>query len=183
MTSEIQKILGLPEQLDEKSSTSLAAAIGKSVPKEFDYLKYRQSLYAMRDLKLEEATAFRSAYAAAQTMGVTKAGLVASAQQYLSVLMNEKTKFGTALNNQVKERVESKRAEVVKLHQRIEEMRQKIRDLEARIAEYQNTINTADDDVASAKQKILDTKDRFERAFQAFVDAISKDIERINQFL
>jgi uncharacterized coiled-coil DUF342 family protein len=137
----------------------------------------------MRDLQLDEQTSFKSAFAAATAMGVTKEALINSAKQYLSVLMNEKTQFDNALNNQIKERVGAKHEEVVKLQQRIEEMRLKIRELESKIGEYQNKIDTADDDVAAAKQKIQETKERFESAFQAFVDVISKDIERLNQYL
>jgi len=183
MSTEVKKALGIGDSLDKKSADFLAAAIAKTMTREFDYIRYRQSLNAVRDLNLDEATSFKSSYAAAHAMGVTKSALVNSAQQYLSVLMNEKTQFDTALSNQVKERVGAKRDEVVKLQQRIEEMKQKIRELENRMSEFQNKIDTADDDVAAAKQKIQETQERFEAAFQTFVDIITKDIERINQFL
>lgn len=183
MSVEIKKVLGIGDSLDKKSADFLASAIGKALTKDFDYMKYRQSLNAMHDLNLDEPTSFKSAYAAAQSMGVTKNALINSAKQYLSVLMNEKTQFDTALNNQVKERVSAKRDEVVKLQQRIEEMKQKVREFEGKISEYQNKIDTADDDVEAAKLKIQETKERFEATFQAFVDVISKDIDRINQFL
>jgi chromosome segregation ATPase len=183
MSTEIRKVLGIADSFDNKSADFLASALAKASTREFDYLKYRQSLNAMKDLNLDEATAFKSAYAAAQSMGVTKSGLVSSAKQYLSILMNEKTQFDTALTNQVKERVGAKRDEVIKLQQRIEEMKQKIREFESKISEYQHKIDTADEDVEAAKQKIQETKERFEGAFQAFVNVISGDIERINQLL
>ena len=183
MSIEIKKALGISDSHDKKSSDFLAGALAKVASREFDYMKYRQSLFAMTDLNLDEAMQFKSAYAAARAMGVTKDGLIGSAKQYLSVLMNEKTQFDTALNNQIKERVGAKRDEVVKLQQRIEEMKAKIREFESKITEHQNKIDTADDDVESAKQKIQGTKERFENTFQAFVDVISKDIDRINQFL
>ncbi|HLF64820.1 MAG TPA: hypothetical protein VI603_13745 [Saprospiraceae bacterium] len=183
MSTEIKKTLGIDDSFDKKSTDFLATALTRALSRDFDYMKYRHSLNAMRELNLEEQTAFKSAFAAAGAMGVTKTGLINSAKQYLSVLMNEKTQFDTALNNQIKERVGAKRDEVVKLQQRIEEMRQKIREFESKISEHQNKIDTADDDVESAKQKIQETKERFESAFQAFVDVISKDIDRINQFL
>jgi chromosome segregation ATPase len=183
MSTEIKKTLGITDDFDKKSADFLATALGKATSKEFDYMKYRQSLNAMQELKLDEPTSFKSAYAAARSMGVTKDGLVNSARQYLSLLMNEKTQFDTALNNQIKERVGAKHDEVVKLQQGIEQMKQKIREFESKISEFQNKIDTADDDVVSAKQKIQETKERFESAFKAFTDVISKDIERINQYL
>jgi chromosome segregation ATPase len=183
MSSEIKKTLGIADSFDRKSADFLAAALAKAMTRDFDYMKYRQSMNAMKDLNLDEMTAFKSAYAAAQAMGVTKDGLVNSANQYLQILMQEKNQFDTALSNQVKERVSAKRDEVVKLQQRIEEMKQKIREFESRINEYQGKIDAADDDVEAAKQKIMETKDRFETAFKAFTEVISKDIDRINQIL
>jgi chromosome segregation ATPase len=183
MSSEIRKALGIADSYDRKSADFLATALAKAMTRDFDYMKYRQSLNAMQDLNLDETTAFRSAYAAARAMSVTKEALINSANQYLSILMQEKNQFDTALSNQVKERVSAKRDEVVKLQQRIEEMKQKIREFESRINEYQGKIDTADDDVEAAKQKIHETKERFETAFQAFTEVISRDIDRINQFL
>ncbi len=183
MSSEFITVLGLGDGHDKKSAAFLSSALAKNVSKEFDYMKYRQALNALHALNLDEATSFKSAYATATSMGVTKSSLINSAKQYLSVLMNEKSQFDAALNHQIKERVGSKRDEVVKLQQKIEEMRHKIRELEHRINEFQRKIDSADDDVGEAKQKILETKEKFESTFQAFVDAITRDIERMNEYL
>jgi len=80
----------------------------------------------MEKLGLAESTAIQSAYATASTIGVTKAALINSAKHYLSVLMNEKSQFDSALNNQVKQRVASRKDEVLKLEQQIQEYRKKI---------------------------------------------------------
>lgn len=183
MSTEIKQIFGINETVDRKAADFLAAAIARAASSDFDYVKYRQSLHAMRELNLDEATTFKSAYAAGKSMGLSKDTLKKSAEQYLNVLMREKTQFDDALGNQVNERVNAKRDEVVKLQQRIEELKQRIQELETKIGEYQKKIDTADDDVEAARQKIEQTKQRFESAFQTFVDFIKQDLERIEKHL
>jgi chromosome segregation ATPase len=183
MSAEIRRILGIDQRYDKKSAEFLSAAIAKQQNDEFDYVKFKQSVNAMSDLKLNEQTAFKSAFATATTIGVTKSALVNSAKHYLSILMNEKSQFDAALNNQVKEKVASKRDQVLKLQQGIEEMKAQIAVLERRIAEAQQKIDSADDTVQKAKQKIQNTKDKFEQTFDAFVQIIRSDIERISEHL
>jgi chromosome segregation ATPase len=183
MSNEIKQAFGINDSVDKKAADFLASALNKALSPDFDYMKYRQSLHAMRDLSLDEAIAFKSAYAAAQSMGLKKDDLAKSAGRYMEVLVREKKQFDDALGNQVNERVNAKRDEVVKLQQRIEELKQKIREYEQKIGEYQNKIDTADDVVAEARRKIDETKQRFESAYQTFVDLINKDLELIQKYL
>jgi chromosome segregation ATPase len=183
MSNDIKQVFGVNENVDKKAADFLTAALAKAMPAEFDYMKYRKSLNALKDLNLDEATAFKSAFATARTMGLTKEQLVQSANRYLSVLMREKKQFDDALGNQVNERVNAKKDEVIKLQQRIEELKQKISEYETKISEFQKRIDTSDDDVEEARQKIDETKQRFESAFQAFIEFINKDLDHINQYL
>jgi chromosome segregation ATPase len=183
MSVEIKNILGLAQELDKKSIDFLSTAISKSSGKGFDYIKFKHSLNEMAKLGHSEETAFKSAFVTAATIGVTKSALVNSAKKYLSVLMNEKSQFDSALNNQVTQRVASKKEEVIKLQQRIEEYKAKITEMEKRIAEYQGKIDSADDEVQKAKKKIQNTKNKFEKTFNAFVSIIESDVELMKQYL
>lgn len=183
MSAEIKRTLNIEGDLDKKSADFLSAAIAKHSENGFDYIKYKQALNAMAKMELEEEIAFKSAYATARTMGVTKTGLVNSAKHYLQVLMNEKSQFDQALNNQVKERVASKKDQVLKFQEGIEQMKKKIEELEKKIAEYQAKIDSADDEVDKAKQKIRETKEKFETTFNAFVDIINRDIEQVKLYI
>jgi hypothetical protein len=97
MSNEIKQAFGINESMDKKAADFLASALNKALSQDFDYMKYRQSLHAMRDLNLDEATAFKSAYAAARSMGLKKEDLENSAEKYLEVLMREKKQFDDAL--------------------------------------------------------------------------------------
>lgn len=183
MSTEVKRILGIGPDYDKKSADFLSSAIAKNSTDGFDYMKFKEAVNAMTDLDLEEVTAFKSAFATAKTIGMTKSALVSSAKHYLSVLMKEKSQFDAALNNRVKERIAAKKDEVLKLQQRIEEMKQKISELQKRIEDHQAKIGTAGDSVEKEKQKIRETQDKFETTFNAFVKVISEDIERLNQHI
>ena len=183
MSSEIKKVLQIASNFDKKSSDFLSAAIAKNAQKGFDYIKYKQALNGMSNLDLEEDIAFKSAFATAKTMGVTKTGLVNSAKHYLQILMNEKSQFDAALNHQIKDKVASKKDEVLKYQTSIENMKIKIEEMNKKIADYQSQIDSADDAVEKAKQKIRETKDKFETTFNAYVSVINNDIERVKTHL
>lgn len=183
MSNEIKKALGIGNKHDKKSVDFLSKAISTSSTEGFNYIKYRQALNAMAKIGLDEATSFKSAFATANTIGLTKTGLISSAKHYLSVLMKEKGKFDEALAHRVKDKIASKSEQVLKLEQRIEEMKKKIGELEKRIGDSQQKIDAADEDVEREKEKIRQTQENFETAFNAFVKVINDDIARVNEHI
>ncbi len=183
MSTDIQKALSIPGDLDKRSRDFLSKALASNGNEEFDYIKYRKALNAIAEMGLNEETAFKSAFATAKTMGLTKTSLSNSAKSYLSVLMEEKSKFDEALANQVKTKIASKADQVQKLEMRIDEMKQKIAEMEKRIEEYNAKIDAADEEVEKEKQKINETQQRFESTFEAFQQVIKGDLERVSQYL
>ncbi len=183
MSTDIQKALSISSELDKKSRDFLSKALASNGKQEFDYIKYRKALNAILEMGLDESTAFKSAFATAKTMGLTKTSLANSAKSYLSVLMEEKSKFDEALANQVKTKVASKAEQVQKLETRIDEMRQKIAEMEKRIEEHKAKIDAADEEVEKEKQKISETQQRFESTFEAFVNIIKADLTNVSEYL
>ena len=155
MSTDIQKALSISSELDKKSRDFLSKALASNGKQEFDYIKYRKALNAILAMGLDEATAFKSAFATAKTMGLTKTSLSNSAKSYLSVLMEEKSKFDEALANQVKTKVASKAEQVQKLETRIDEMRQKIAEMEKRMrAMLMLGVPYTEDDFAAAAASV-----------------------------
>ena len=101
-----------------------------------------------RDLKLDTSTSLKSAFATASTMGVTKDSLFQSARHYLTILGEEKKQFDQALNNQVQQRIDSKKRRIAKLQQQIEDHKRQIAKLEKQILEFQEKIARSDEEVA-----------------------------------
>ena len=180
---KISQLLGLGNNADQKSVDFLENAMVKQSQPGFDYLKFKQSIGQLAGLKLDVSTSLKSAFATASTMGVTKDSLLQSARHYLTVLGEEKKQFDQALNNQVHQRVASKKEELQKLQHEIEEHRRQITKLEKQILEFQGKIARSDEEVAEAKASIDQTKMKFENTYQQFVSAIELDITTIQQNL
>ena len=183
MSTDIKKALNISSDFDKKSTDFLSKALASNAGDGFDYIKFRKALKAMEKMELDETQKFKSAFATASTMGLTKSGLVTSAKHYLSVLMDEKSKFDEALSNRVKEKIASKRDQVLKLEQRIEEMKAKIAEMEGKIRDYQQKIDVADEALDAEKAKIQQTQQNFETAFNAFTQVIEDDMKRISEHI
>lgn len=180
---KISQLLGLGGTTDQKSVDFLENAMAKQTQPGFDYLKFKQSIDHLASLNLDASTSLKSAFATASTMGVTKDSLLQSARHYLTILGDEKKQFDQALNNQVQQRIDSKKAELQKLQQQIEEHKRQIGKLEKQIVEFQDRISRSDEEVAEAKSSIDQTKMKFENTYQQFVSAIERDITAIQQNL
>jgi chromosome segregation ATPase len=183
MSKSLKSIFGPHHGLDEKSVNFLIKALDKNNLPGFDYLEFKQALQALQEMDMTEETAYRSAYATATTVGLTREKLLKTADHYKKILANEKVQFDAALQKQVKQRVEGKRSEVEKLRQQIEDYKKKIEQLEAKIVKSQQTIEQQDDLIQSAQDKIETTKDGFERTLQSITNEIDRDIENIESFI
>jgi chromosome segregation ATPase len=180
---KISQLLKLGTNTDPKSVDFLENAMTKKTQNGFDYLKFKQSIEQLNSLNLDSLVALKSAFATASTMGVTKDSLLQSARHYLTVLGDEKKQFDQALTNQVQQRIDSKKEELVRLQQLIEEHKRQISKLEKQIVEYEERIAKSDDEMADAKASIDTTKMKFENTYQQFVSAIEQDMNAIQQNL
>ncbi|MCB0678879.1 MAG: hypothetical protein KDC30_19420, partial [Saprospiraceae bacterium] len=127
MQKDLQSIFGQVTGLDDKSIQFLTQALSKNNLPGFDYLEFKQSLSALAALNMDEVTAFKSAFATAATVGLTKDKLLKTARHYKNVLDQEKKQFDEALQKQMNQRVASKRSEVEKLKQQIVDYQAKIK--------------------------------------------------------
>jgi flagellar motility protein MotE (MotC chaperone) len=183
MAGSLKNIFEENEALDSKSYKFLISALERSNIEGFDYLEFKQSLSALRDLKIDEHTAIKSAYATASTMGLTVNKLVKSAAHYKSILVNEKSQFDEALDKQIKDRIVSRRAESEKLQKDIAKYEEHIQKLKAEIAACQEKIKNTDKDINEAEERIMSSKAKFESTFNEIVRQIEEDIEKFNQSL
>lgn len=183
MNKDLKIIFGDHHGLDEKSVSFLAKALERANLPGFDYIEFKQSLHALQAMDMPEETCFRSAFATAATVGLTKQKLLKTASHYKSVIEQERTQFDAAMRKQIEQRVNSKFSEVEKLKKQVEEYRRRIVELEQKIMQSQNTIDNADAHIQAAKEHILGTKEAFETTHQSVINQINVDIERIQQYL
>ena len=183
MINDLKSIFNKNQNLDGKSLESLVNALSRNNLPGFDYLEYIQSLGRMADLGMMEEVAFKSTFATATTVGLTKEKLVSSAHHYKEVLAQEKSQFDIALKNQLDKRVKSKRAEVEKLRNQILAWQKQIENLQKQIAKSQATIDSADQNIKGEMDKIEATKQSFEMTHQTILKQIDQDIANIQKYI
>lgn len=183
MNKDLKIIFGNHHGLDEKSVTFLAKALERANLPGFDYIEFKQSLHALQAMNMEEETSFKSAFATASTVGLTKDKLLKTAEHYKNILTQEKTQFDAAMRKQIEQRVNSKAGEVERLKKQVEEYRRKIDELEEKIRRSQDTIDNADSHIQEAKERIMNTKEGFETTHQSVMNQIEIDIDNIRRYL
>lgn len=183
MKEDLKKIFGEAHSLDEKSIAFLTSALANANQPGFDYIEFKIALHRLQNMGMDEATAFKSAFATASTVGLTKDKLVSTAQHYRQVLAKEKSQFDLALNNQLERRVHGKRQEVAKLEKKMGDWQGKIKELQEQIARAQATIDDADQHIKTEMEKIEATKNNFENTHQNIFEQIEKDLQLIQMHL
>lgn len=186
MTLDLKSIFNINSELDSKGKNFInimTAALEESNLPGFDYLEFKQSMAALEKMNMDKATAIKSAFATASTVGLTKEKLLQTADHYRSILNEQKSEFDDALQNQVKLKVEGKKKEVATLRKKIEEHKSAIEKLELEIQKSQETIDSSDKDIQAEEHKIEKTKDSFETVYKSILQIISKDMESFNQHL
>lgn len=98
----------VPGNVDQTILDTLFKSLSDNNLQGFDYFEYKQSLKTLRGM-LDEQTAFKSAFATAATMGITKEKLLETANFYVKVLEKEKEKFDEAARSQGGATIEQKR--------------------------------------------------------------------------
>ena len=183
MQKDLKTIFSKDGNLDDRSLDFLTKALEKNNLKGFDYLEFKLSLSRLAGMELEEQLAFKSAFATATTVGLTKEKLVSSAQHYKKVLAQEKQQFDVALKNQFDRRIKSKKAEVDKLKAQILKWKAQIEQLQNQIAKSQATIDGADQNIQAEVDKIENTKHNFEKTHQSILAQIDQDLANVQRYI
>jgi len=183
MTAKNKPVFGPHHGLDERSVEFLMKAIEKNNLPGFDYIEYKRSLRTLDEMDLDEETAYKSAFATATTMGLTKEKLLKTANHYKVVLEKEKQQFEAAVNKQLAQKVKSKQNEVEKLKKQVSDYQAKIAELQERIRKANKVIEEADSEIQSAEEKIRGTQENFEHTLQSLLNEIGKDVVNIERYL
>lgn len=183
MNKNLSKLFSYLENLDTRSSQFLMKALESNNLPGFDYIEFKQSLGALVSMNMDEGTAFKSAFATAATMGLTKQKLLESATHYKQVLQKEKGQFDVALKNRIQQRVGAKLEENKRHKSRLKQVEDQIKRLEAEIVEVKKQIAKNDSSRESEEQKLTVQQDNFEKTYVKIQGEIDKDTGKINTFL
>lgn len=169
--------------LDEKSLQFLARLLVKNDQSGFDYLEFKQSLKALKEMNMDEVTAMKSAYTTATTMGLTKEKLLASALHYQKLLSIEKEHFNEELKRQLDKKVGVQIQEADKLKQTLTEIEAQIADLQVKAVHAKKTLGELETSISQEKEKLEETRAAFERTLEGLVRLIDADKKQIEQHI
>ncbi len=170
-------------KLSDKFVEILSAALEQNNQQGFDYLEYRQALKNLANMPMDEPTRFKSAYAMAQTMGVTASALIESAKAYFTVLQNEQTRFNEAHAQQRSRLIGNREGEINQLEQQIRQKTEQIAQLTREIEEHKQRGEAIRKEIAESTVKIETTRADFEATYEAVAGRIREDIGKMQQFL
>ncbi|HAD14983.1 MAG TPA: hypothetical protein DCF33_21355 [Saprospirales bacterium] len=149
----------------------------------FDYLEFKRAIAQLSAMKLDEATAHKSAFATAATLGITKEKLIETAGYYRNLVEKEKDHFAQALDHQNATKVTARQQEIDRLRDQIERHKTEITRLQDEIAGYLNQVSAAEATVQQESEKLDKAKTAFDKAHQAVLLAIDKDVEQMHKHL
>lgn len=169
--------------LDDRSLEFLTQAIERNNLPGFDYLELKRAITQLQALKLDEATAYKSAFTTAATLGLTKEKLIETAGYYRNLVEKEQAEFSQALENQNSVKVTSRQKEVARLKDQIERHKTEIARLQDELAGYLNQVEQAETAAKTESDKLEKAKLAFEKTHQALLLQIDRDIEQMHKLL
>lgn len=169
--------------VSEKFMEVLTQAVNDSNQPGFDYLEFRQALHNLAKMPMDEPTRIQSAYAMAQTLGVTAPKLIESARFYLGILNNERQKFDDAHAQQRARLIGNREEEARRLHAESEHKQAEIERLTREIAANKARIEQLEREIGEVASKIESTKADFDATFAVVSGQIEQDIEKLSKYL
>ncbi len=149
----------------------------------FDYLEFKQSLNSLKKMPMDDQTRYQSAFAMAQTMGVTVERLLQTGQHYLDVLKQEEQKFEVAVNNQKARQIGEKGQQITKMEEAIKAKAEQIKQLTLEIEADQVKATQLKQELSEATVKVEATRSNFMASSEALVQQIRSDLDNIKNFL
>lgn len=177
------KSLFASDNLDERSLEFLATAMEKNNLPGFDYFEFKRAVFTLQQMKLDEATAFKSAFTTAATLGITKEKLVETAGYYRNLLQKEKEQFDQALQQQNQSKITAREQEIARLRDQIERHKAEIVRLQDEIAGYLNQVEQNETTLKTDREKLEKARDNYQRTHNAVLTQIDQDIENMHKHL
>ncbi len=169
--------------VNEKFMEVLFGALEKANLPGFDYLEFKQALSQLATMPMDEATRYKSAYAMAQTMGVTAEKLVNTALHYLDVLKQEEVKFRQIADAQRLSQIDGRNATIKSLGDIIQQKEAQIKKLTEEINAHKQQFQQTQSEMAQAESKMNQTKADFAAAQNAIINQIQMDITNMKNYL
>jgi chromosome segregation ATPase len=171
------------ENLDPRSLELLVRVIEESNLPGFDYVELKRAVANLTAMNMEESVAYKSAFATASTVGVTKEKLIESAGYYRNLLAQEVDKFRQTIEQQTKNKVTNREAEALRLRDQVARHEADIARLQEEIALYKADIESAEKAAKAEQEKIARAGENFDKTQAALLMQIDRDVENMHKHL
>ncbi len=149
----------------------------------FDYIEYKRSLQTLEKMPMDEKTRYFSAFAAAQSMGISQQQLINSAKFYLGILKTEEQQFQQATKGQREKQIGGKEKTIAALSKTIHEKGELIAKLTQEIQQHQTDMEAMTAEIREAVVKIETTMQDFHASFANLESQINGDISKMETYL
>jgi len=160
--------------------------LNKSVKKaklpDEDYLEFMDALEAMKNIPLDEKIKMQTVLATLSIKGLTVQKIIESADYYITVLNNEKTKFNELLEDQKKKQIVGKYQDVGNTKDQILAKSEQIATLTREIQQLQEKEESLKNEIGLSTQKIKDAEQSFVCTFDVIVAEIKQNVQKVTTF-
>ncbi len=179
--TELGSTTGTKGVFNQKIFDSLQQAVLRSNIEGEDYLEFAEAFNSMAGIPLAEEIKIQTVLATLSTRGLTVQKIYESADYYVKVLENEKSKFDEVSKIQRQGQVEKKNEDIINLDRLMEEKKQQIELLGKEIQKLQEEVLSIKNEIANAEVKIQETTDSFSITFDAIVNQIKRNISMVQK--
>ncbi|NJC26574.1 coiled-coil domain-containing protein [Neolewinella antarctica] len=169
--------------VDDKFVKILMESMERANLPGFDYLEYKKSLQNLKKMNFTEDIRYQTAFAAAQSMGVTAPDLQKSAEHYLGTLQKEQAKFDQALEGQKGQQVNDKQQRLQQLDKSVQAQEAKIKEWQEKIAATKTEQQQLRTSIQNSMGKLSKTQADFETTYQVIAESITADVTNIKKYL
>ncbi len=180
---DLIELFSTDESIDERLRNKFLNVIKGNSVRGFDYIKFKASVEKMKEMGMDEETAYKSAFATASIMGLTKETLLQSILKTKNSLDEEKVKFAQALKKQITKKIDGEDQEVKRLKKEIENRKAQIKTMLNEIEILEKRIKNSDELKIKNKDKIDAKKQVFISTFEAVYSHLVEDEKLIKQYL
>lgn len=178
-----QSAEGRAGKVTDKFMNVLLGAMERANLEGFDYLEFKKSLRSLAKMPMDDKTRFQSAFAMAQSMGVTPQHLLNSANHYIQALHQEEQKFEQALAKQRQQQIGDRERQIQQLDQLVKSKAEQIKKLTEEIEKHQREAEKMRADIQQKTSKIETTKNDFIATYNQLVGQIGDDVVKMKEYL
>lgn len=169
--------------ISEKFTDILLQSMERNNQEGFDYIEYKRSLQTLEKMPMDEKTRYFSAFAAAQSMGISQQKLIDSAKFYLGILKTEEQQFQNVTKGQREKQIGGKEKAISSLANTIQEKGELIAKLTQEIQQHQSDMDAMKAEIEEAVVKIETMMGDFHASYTNLEGQINGDIAKMQTYL